>query len=185
MSRVSGCKWLVLLLSIAASTAAKDVSKLALSQTFVSRECRVRFSYPAKWHVDALENCRFRIHRSESGDDSALDTDIYGISIGVSDGPFQEAAQKAGFERRDGKWLFRGKAEVAADAIKIGASRGFMVADFPCRTYDENGYVGMGDCAAAVLGLKGQAASFYANAASAELLPRIVQSFRFESTPSK
>ena len=179
MNRAAVFQWLSLLFVwVVASAAAQDGRKMPLSQTFASPECHVRFNYPADWDVVAGLNCRFRIQQSKSKKIDEIATE--GITISVSDGPLDKAAQKAGFALRDGKWMFRGEREVTADPIKIGRYKGLMVDDFPCRIYDKNGYVGMGDCAAAIVGSSRRAASFYANPESMELLPRIVQSFRFD-----
>lgn len=175
-------RWLVLSITallLPLWTNAQQSSTPPLTNTYVNHECRVQFRYPAEWHVAVRKDCQFRIDSSASvwKDD---DMSTSGVTISIVDKSFEDAAQDTGYELRDGQWFYRGEGEVTADPLKGSPYKGLFVDDFPCRIYDAKGYVGLGDCAAAIVGDKGRAASFYSDPETIELLPRIVQSFRFE-----
>ena len=153
-----------------------------LSQKYVSRECGVQFNYPVKWQVWAGKKCDFKLHpEGTSIRTEGVETNDQAIMISVSRNTLLEVAKDSRFEVVDGKWMLNGEGQVQVDPID-SPYKGLMVTDFPCRFYDENGYVGMGDCARAVLAHRMQAASFYANPGAMELLPAVVSSFRFVPT---
>ena len=163
---------------------AQEQSEVRLTQTYASPDCGVRFQYPEKWQVWASHDCTFKVYaegtqvkRSQAKDNSNLRL----VRISVANDTFEDVARDAGFELQNGSWVIKGESEAPAESVHE-PYEGLIVPDFACRMYTDNGYAGVGECAAAILADDQRAASFYANPDAIDLLPKLVKSFRFIPT---
>lgn len=118
----------VLLLSLALASVSQEASNHPPDKVPSAHEgCGVQFMHPRGWdtiHRDSSLRegaCRILIRRHEylwKDKDDYPDIGLHTVTVTVLETSFQEAAERAHFERRNGNWQIAGDASVAVDEVQ-------------------------------------------------------------------